>query len=71
MERDRRKDDPAPLRADEVLVLRQMMSEYQQSQAVGRWLGSKWRGVLAVAGLASGCAVLTASVIEIAKTIHG
>lgn len=46
-----------------------MMSEYRQEQAVNRWLGSKWRGVAAVAGLASAAAVLTASLIEIAKAV--
>ena len=50
-------------------MLRQMIGEYKSQEAVSRWLGSKWRGVvIAVAGLSS-VAVLTASAIQIAGAV--
>lgn len=45
------------------------MTEYRQEQAVNRWLGSKWRAVAAVAGIASAVTIVTASLIEIAKAV--
>jgi len=42
-----------------------MMQEYRQQQAVDRWLDAKWRVVAAVAALASGAAILFASLLDI------
>ena len=45
------------------------MTEDRQEQAVNRWLGSKWRAVAAITGLASAVTIVTASLIEIAKAL--
>ena len=50
-------------------MLRQMMSEYADHRAVTRWFTAKRRAVVFTVGLASGLAVLTASLIEIVRTL--
>lgn len=56
-----------PLSQDELRVLRQMMSEYQQNQIVGQWLSLKWRRVAFVGGLVSAATVFAAAVLGIVK----
>ena len=53
----------------ELRLLRGMMDEYTQRRAVDAWVNSRWRFVIAVAGLVASSAVITASVIEIARTL--
>lgn len=60
--------EPA-LRPDELRVLRQMMSEYQQSKAVGVWFTAKRRTAVAVLGAVSVTVVMIASTIEIVRTL--
>jgi hypothetical protein len=58
-----------PLRPDELRLLRRMMGDYTQEQAVRGWLGSKWRAAVIVMAAFSSLAVLAAALLEIGKAV--
>lgn len=60
-----------PLRPDELRTLRAMMRDYRADQAVSTWINGKWRALAFIAGIASGVAVLAASIVELIKTAAG
>ena len=58
-----------PLTDYELRKVRALILEGDARRAVDVWLQSRWRFAAMVAGLASAAAVLTASVIEIARSV--
>ena len=58
-----------PLSDGELKLVRSMIDRYQDERAVGDYFAAGRRKIAFVVGLASGVAVVTASLLEIGKTL--